>query len=332
MWRDLIHGLRLLAAAPALSAVVVASLAIGIGVNVAVFSWVQVFALTPLPGVPRAAEFHLIEPRGDAGAYPGTSWQEYQDLRAGLAGVAQAIAFRMAPFSVGEANQTERAFALLVSEDYFSSLGVRPVSGRVLGPGDVASPGASPVAVVSHRFWQSRLAGDPAAIGRPVRVNGVELAVVGVLPDGFQGTVLGLQFDLWIPATMAPVVLGGSSELEDRRSRGYTVMARLPRAGRRRRGVAGGGADDAHAGRAVPGEQPRPRRRGAAVLARAARAAAHVLRGLERPAGPDAPAAGRGVRQHRHAAARPIGVTTARTGHPPGDRRLAVAGCAAAPG
>ena len=110
MWRDLIHGLRLLAAAPALSAVVVASLAIGIGVNVAVFSWVQVFALTPLPGVPRAAEFHLIEPRGDAGAYPGASWQEYQDLRAGLAGVAQAIAFRMAPFSVGEANQTERAF------------------------------------------------------------------------------------------------------------------------------------------------------------------------------------------------------------------------------
>ncbi len=65
---------------------VVASLAIGIGVNTAVFSWVQVFALAPLPGVPRAAEFHLIEPRTEAGAYPGASWLEFQDLRARLAG------------------------------------------------------------------------------------------------------------------------------------------------------------------------------------------------------------------------------------------------------
>ena len=102
--------------------------------------------------------------------------------------------------------------------------------GRVLEPGEVATPGGSPVAVVSHRFWQSRLAADPSAVGRTVRVNGVELSVVGVLPDGFQGTVLGLQFDLWVPATMAPVILGGSRELDDRRSRGYSVMARLPRA------------------------------------------------------------------------------------------------------
>ena len=94
----------------------------------------------------------------------------------------------------------------------------------------MATPGGAPVAVVSYRFWQSRLAGDPAAVGRTVRVNGVELSVAGVLPDGFQGTVLGLQFDLWVPATMAPVILGGSRELEDRRSRGYYVMARLPHA------------------------------------------------------------------------------------------------------
>ena len=72
-----------LAAAPVFSAVVIASLAVGIGVNTAVFSWVEVFALSPLPGVPRGAEFHLIEPRTEAGAYPGASWLEFQDLRAG---------------------------------------------------------------------------------------------------------------------------------------------------------------------------------------------------------------------------------------------------------
>jgi predicted permease len=229
MWRDLRHGWRMVLAAPLVSAVVIASLAVGIGVNTAVFSWVQVFALAPLPGVPRAAEFHLIEPRTTTGANPGASWLEFQDLRSRLAGTADLMAFRMAPLNVGEADRTERAFALLVSEGYFRALGVRPVLGRVLESAEVSTAGSAPVAVVSHRFWLSRLAGDPAAVGRTVRANGVELTVVGVLPDGFQGTVLGLQFDLWVPATMAPVVLGGSRELDDRRSRGYSVMARLDR-------------------------------------------------------------------------------------------------------
>ncbi len=229
MLRDLLDGWRALAAAPVLSAVVIASLAVGIGVNTAVFSWVEVFALSPLPGVPRASEFHLIEPRTEAGAYPGASWLEFQDLRAELGGTADLLAFRTAPLNVGEAERTERVFSLLVSDGYFQALGVRPELGRLLEPGEVTTPGASPVAVVSHRFWQTRLAADPAAVGRGLRVNGVDLAVVGVLPDGFQGTVLGLQFDLWVPATMAPVILGGSRELEDRRSRGYVMMARLPR-------------------------------------------------------------------------------------------------------
>jgi predicted permease len=230
MWSDLRHGLRAVVQAPLLHAVVIASLAVGIGVNVAVFSWVEVFALTPLPGVPRAAEFHLVEPRSDTGGNPGASWREFLDLREALAGVADAVAFRMAPLNIGDPGRTERAFALLVSGRYFDALGVAPTLGRVLTPADVARPGSAPVAVVSQRFWQSRLAADPAALGRAIRVNGAELSVVGVLPDGFQGTVLGLQFDLWVPATMAPVVLGGSRELEDRRTRGYTVMARLPRA------------------------------------------------------------------------------------------------------
>ena len=226
MLRDLVHGWRSMAATPLVSAVVVLSLAVGIGVNTAVFSWIQVFALTPLPGVPRAAEFRLIEPRTDAGANPGASWREYLDLAERLAGVADPLAFRMAPLTVGETARTERVFGLLVSGNYFTALGVQPTRGRAITAADAATPGAAAVAVVSHRFWQSRLAGAADVAGRTVRVNGVDLAVIGVLPDGFQGTVLGLQFDLWLPATMAPVVFGGSRELDDRRARGYTVMAR----------------------------------------------------------------------------------------------------------
>ena len=113
------HGWRMLATAPVLSAVVIASLAIGIGVNTAVFSWIRSSRLAPLPGVPRAAEFHLVEPRTGAGAYPGASWLEFQDLRTRLAATADLMAFRMAPLNVGEAERTERVFALLVSEGYF---------------------------------------------------------------------------------------------------------------------------------------------------------------------------------------------------------------------
>ena len=104
---------------------------IGIGVNTAVFSWIEVFALSPLPGVPRASEFHLIEPRTEAGAYPGASWLEFQDLRADLGGTADLLAFRTAPLNVGEAARTERVFSLLVSDGYFQALGVRPELGRV---------------------------------------------------------------------------------------------------------------------------------------------------------------------------------------------------------
>lgn len=228
MWRDLVHGWRAIRAMPVVATVIVLSLGVGIGVNTAVFSWVQVFVLQPLPGVVGASEFHLVEPRVDSGAYPGASWPEYQDLRSRVTSVPDLVAFRMVALNVGEATGAQRTFALLASGNYFSALGLRAVLGRLLTPEDAARAGGVPVVVVSHAFWRSRLAGDPGAIGRSVRANGVDLTVVGVVPDRFQGTVLGLQFDLWVPATMAPVLLGGSRELDERTARGYTVMGRLP--------------------------------------------------------------------------------------------------------
>ena len=242
------------------------------------------------------------------------------------------MAFRMAPLNVGERDRTERAFGLLVSDGYFPALGVRPVLGRVLEPGEVATPGGAPVAVVSYRFWQSRLAGDPAAVGRTVRVNGVELSVVGVLPDGFQGTVLGLQFDLWVPATMAPVILGGSRELEDRRSRGYYVMARLPRAAQVRAVAATAAAAmpiwPSAIRRAIAASAPRCCR-----IWRAPRGPQRMfLQALGCAAGPDAGAAARRVRQHRDAAAGASGVAAARARRAPRHGRVAVARGPAAAG
>ena len=87
---------------PVLSTVVIASVAVGIGVNTAVFSWVQALILRPLPGVPAVGRMHLVEPRSETGSYPGASWLEYHDLHERMRSMPDLVACRMVAFNVGE--------------------------------------------------------------------------------------------------------------------------------------------------------------------------------------------------------------------------------------
>jgi predicted permease len=218
---------RALALNPGLAAVVVLSLGVGIGVNASVFSWVQAMVFRPLPGVTHASTIYMIEPQIESRLRPGASWLEYQDLKAGVGALSDLAAFRMVPFNVGEAARNQRATGLLVSGNYFSSLGLQAALGRLIRADETAAAGGAPVAVISWGFWQSYFGGAPDVLNRRLRVNDRDLTVVGVTPDEFQGTVMGLQFDLWVPATMAPVLLNGSRDLVDRGQRGYFVMGRL---------------------------------------------------------------------------------------------------------
>src|SRR6185295_14145415 len=183
---DLRHAWRSIRKMPVLSLVVVVSLGIGIGVNTAVFSWVQAVVLRPLPGVPDVGRLHLVEPRAETGSYPGVSWQEYGDLRERLRGFPDLIAFRMAPFTLGEPGRSERIFGLLVSGNYFPVLGMRPSRGRFIEPGEVTRPGGDLVAVISHDFWHTRLGGAADVVGQTLRINDRQLTIVGVAPERFQ--------------------------------------------------------------------------------------------------------------------------------------------------
>lgn len=212
---------------PGLAAVVILSLGVGIGVNTAVFSWIQALVLEPIPGVERSASFYNLEPKADTGTYPGLSWVEYRDLTPRLQAIEELAAFRMAPLNVGESGRTERTFALLVSGNYFAALGLRPAAGRFIRPDEADVAGAEPIVVLSHDYWQTRFGGNAAAIGQTLLINDNQLTIIGVAPEAFQGTVMGLQFDLWVPATLAPVLVPGSTELESRNQRGYTAMGRL---------------------------------------------------------------------------------------------------------
>ncbi|PYR94287.1 MAG: hypothetical protein DMF84_05575 [Acidobacteria bacterium] len=227
MTRDIVFAWRTIVRMPALAVVVILSLGVGIGVNTVVFSWMQSVLFRPIAGVRHAGDFHLVEPRTDSGIYPAASWLEYRDLAERLRTMEALIAFRMVPLYVGESGRVERGNGLLVSGNYFTALGLQPALGRFLLPAEAATPGSARLVVISHDYWQARFAGAPAVVGKSIRLNGIDVTVIGVAPRGFQGTIMRLSFDLFLPATIAPVIFSGSQELEDRSVRGYSMMGRL---------------------------------------------------------------------------------------------------------
>jgi predicted permease len=224
---DLRNAGRTICRMPVLAAVIIVSLAIGIGVNTTIFSWIQMILLQPLPGVSGASNLLLVEPRTETGGYPGASWLEYRDLQMQVPALRDVVAFQMVPFNVGETGQTERTFGQLVSGNYFSALGLEPAIGRFIRPDEAERPGTEPVIVISYDYWQTRFRGAPGAVGQRVRVNERELTVIGVAPRDFQGTTPPLKFELWVPATLAPTLLGGTRDLEDRSTRAFSLIGML---------------------------------------------------------------------------------------------------------
>src|ERR1043165_8920157 len=123
------NAFRTIGRMPGLAAVVIVSLGVGIGVNTAVFSWIQAMVLKPIPGVENSGSFYHVEPKSDTGTYPGLSWAEYLDLKPRLQSIEELVAFRMVPLNVGEAGRTERTYAELVSGNLFDALKLHPVAG-----------------------------------------------------------------------------------------------------------------------------------------------------------------------------------------------------------
>ena len=212
---------------PLLAIVVVLSLGVGIGANTVVFSWIEAVIFKPIPAVRDAGAFHLIQPRTDTGIYVGTSWPEYRDLHDRLHTMTDLIAFRMAPLYVGDSGKVERGNGQLVSGNYFSALGLKPALGRLLRSEDADHQVSDPIVVISYDYWHTRFGGTTDVVGRTMRVNGQTLTVVGVAPEGFQGTILRLMFDMWLPAPLSTMLFAGSRELDDRAIRSYSVLGRV---------------------------------------------------------------------------------------------------------
>lgn len=226
--RDASHGLRLLLSHPGTTATAVLSLAVGIGANTAVFTVANALLFrAPLGVVEPERLVDIGIGRGDGGFNPG-SYPTYLDIRRRASTLDGVYAQEMFPQALslaipGSVATPESVFGHFVTTSYFEVLGTRAASGRLFGAADGEQPGASPVVVLSHRYFARRFGADPGVVGRTVLVNGYPLTVIGVAPPGFQGTGV-LAGELWVPLNMAPQVGAQDPAIFAARAAGWLVM------------------------------------------------------------------------------------------------------------
>ena len=210
--------------------IVVLSIGLAIGANTTVFTWMESLILNPYPLVAdadRLVALNTTNADGGASGAPPISWPEYLDWRGKATSFEGMVVYRPARFNFRSHGQQmgEPVWGQMVSGNYFDVLKVPVALGRAFLPDDERS--AAPVAVISHNFWQRRFGGDQKIIGRRVTLNNTEITVVGVTPPRFAGTVVGLGFDLWIPASLQPIVTSEPNRLLNRGDRWLQGFARL---------------------------------------------------------------------------------------------------------
>ena len=222
---DLRFAARTLARTPAVTAIAVLSLALGIGANTAIFSLIDTVLLKYLP-VHDPQHLVLLSDPNASGVSSGThggqrelfSYGEFEHLRdqqAVFDGMyaAQSEAERVSARIAGGASEDVRE--CLVSGAYFSVLGVQPVLGRGFREADDRTPHGTPYAIISFAFWERRFGRDPAVLGKRIEIGKASLAVIGVAPPGFFGESVGASPDLWIPMMMLSDVQPGRDWLKD---------------------------------------------------------------------------------------------------------------------
>jgi len=213
---------------PGFAAVVVLTLAIGIGANTTVFSWIRAVLLDAVPGARDPGRLVVLCPRHVSGRLNDTtSLLDNRDLAADSAvfeGVAgsryDAVALRL-----GE--ELAWVWAEASTANFFDVLGITPRLGRFFLPDEDTHPGGDNVVVLSHSLWQRRFGGDMSVLGRVVEIANRPFTVIGVAPENFFGGMGGLRFDMWIPLTMTPELNDPAEALQQRTLRMLHTYARL---------------------------------------------------------------------------------------------------------
>ena len=248
LWRDVLFGLRQLRRSPGFTAVVVLTLALGIGANTAIFSLIDAVLLKALP-VENPQQLVLLDwtshgfaegvfdniqcdctdhdqtGRIASAAFSYPIYEQIRDRNHVFSRV-MALAGDGSDLNVEYKGEPSRADGELVSGTFFSTLGVRPAYGRLLAPEDDRT-GASPAAVISYGYWERRLGRDPGAIGQTVTLNSLPFTIVGVSPPEFYGVQPGRSVEIWLPLHAPAQVGPGEGAFQSRLNWWVLVMGRL---------------------------------------------------------------------------------------------------------
>jgi macrolide transport system ATP-binding/permease protein len=231
--QDLRYGARMLAKKPALTAVAVISLALGIGANTTIFTLINAVFLNPLP-VAEASRVMTVfgtdeKNRGDQFNFMPVSHPNFEDYRKQNDVFSGLVAFMGVGMSLSTGGEPEQVNGLMASGDYFDVLGVKAATGRVFGAEEDRTPGAHPVVVLGHGLWQRRFGGDRSIVGKQITLNNQSFTVIGVAPENFRGTFAIGNTDFWVPTAMHDQVLTGIARewFTSRRAVLFNVVGRL---------------------------------------------------------------------------------------------------------
>ncbi len=226
-WQDLRYSLRTLFKKPGFTFVVVTTLALGIGANATIFTWIKAVLLASLPGIEQPEK--LVEVWGATrnNSALSSSYVDYLDYRDQNKVLSGLIAHQVLPLNLGRSEKPERVWGAIVSGNYFDVLGIKALIGRTFLPEEDRTPNTHPVVVIGYGLWERRFGADPNVLGRTITLNEHDFTVIGVGPKDFASPFAGLALDVWTPVMMKDYVARPHFSLTDRGSRWLMVMGRL---------------------------------------------------------------------------------------------------------
>lgn len=231
LFQDVRFAIRGLRRTPGLTAFVMITLALGIGMTAATFSMVDALIFRPYP-VPRPGDVLTLVSTTHDSNFGDFSYREYLDIRDKTKSYDGVIAFtdmQAVGFSADPGATPRVRGGMMVSGNYFRVLGVEPRLGRGFREDEDQVPGRDAVVVLGRNFWKHSFGSDPSVLGRKVRLNGADFTVIGVVPESFSGMGIFIHPDFYVPLAMARVLSTDPAKdfFEDRDDRELNVMARL---------------------------------------------------------------------------------------------------------
>ncbi len=200
-WQDIRYSLRMIVKAPGYAVIAILTLALGIGANTTIFSWINSALLNPVPGISNPSKVVSLT-LGKPGQPFGFTYPDLEAVRDGQQSFTGIAACWFVQMSVTGKAKPERVWGMVTSANYFDVLGVQPFLGRAFLPAEDEKPGGAPVALISYRLWQTHFGANPDVVGQNIEINKHAYTIVGVTPAAFQGSQTGVRTEIWVPIMM----------------------------------------------------------------------------------------------------------------------------------